>query len=55
MVNRKSTRDLRYCATTNSVTFEKTRIFKILRLVVRRFIASLRKSYNVKLSKLLIV
>ena len=33
------------CATTNSVTFEKIRIFKVLRFVVRRFIASLRKSY----------
>ncbi len=44
MVNRKSTRDLRYRAPINSDIFEKVRIFKILRFVVRRFIAALRKS-----------
>ena len=44
MVNRKSTRDFRYWAPINSAIFEKFRIFKVPRFVVRRFIASWRKS-----------
>jgi len=44
MVNRKSTRDLRYRVPINSAIFEKVRIFQVPWFIVRRFIAASRES-----------